>query len=237
MLAKQTGLSRSQVCHLSSFIPTFFNSIILKPLMLSVKLVIPYSHQIGSCVQFNFKNTLVNQVSNWFINARVRLWKPMVEEIHMLETRQAQKAFLKEDRNANKSSDHLSSANSLISENPSTSTQRVQDIPSKRTRSELPHMPVVSEPFNLSYNSLSSHPHVGVGISMAGGSGGVSLTLGLHQNNGIGLSEPFPINAAQRFGLGLEVSSEGYVIGGFEAQNRHFGRDVIGGQLLHDFVG
>ncbi|OAY67355.1 BEL1-like homeodomain protein 8 [Ananas comosus] len=28
-----------------------------------------------------------NQVSNWFINARVRLWKPMVEEIHMLETK------------------------------------------------------------------------------------------------------------------------------------------------------
>ncbi|KAJ6691531.1 HOMEOBOX PROTEIN TRANSCRIPTION FACTORS [Salix purpurea] len=26
-----------------------------------------------------------NQVSNWFINARVRVWKPMVEEIHMLE--------------------------------------------------------------------------------------------------------------------------------------------------------
>ncbi|KAL6510934.1 hypothetical protein OROGR_022058 [Orobanche gracilis] len=26
-------------------------------------------------------------VSNWFINARVRVWKPMVEEIHMLETK------------------------------------------------------------------------------------------------------------------------------------------------------
>ncbi|XP_074578749.1 BEL1-like homeodomain protein 9 [Curcuma longa] len=26
-----------------------------------------------------------NQVSNWFINARVRLWKPMVEEVHTLE--------------------------------------------------------------------------------------------------------------------------------------------------------
>ncbi|KAK7262281.1 hypothetical protein RJT34_29847 [Clitoria ternatea] len=30
-----------------------------------------------------------NQVSNWFINARVRVWKPMVEEIHMLETKGA----------------------------------------------------------------------------------------------------------------------------------------------------
>ncbi|XVF55180.1 hypothetical protein PTKIN_Ptkin06aG0016100 [Pterospermum kingtungense] len=178
-----------------------------------------------------------SQVSNWFINARVRLWKPMVEEIHTLETRQAQKASQK-DRNADKASDHLSSGNSFATEDPSTSTQRVQDTPSKRTRSELPDIiPVGSEPLNLSYNNtLSSHPHVGsVGVSMAGASGGVSLTLGLHQN--IGLSEPFPINAAQRFGLGLEVSSEGYVIGGFEAQNRHFGRDVIGGQLLHDFVG
>lgn len=27
------------------------------------------------------------QVSNWFINARVRVWKPMVEEIHTLETK------------------------------------------------------------------------------------------------------------------------------------------------------
>ncbi|CAN0916428.1 BEL1-like homeodomain protein 8 [Linum grandiflorum] len=27
-----------------------------------------------------------NQVSNWFINARVRIWKPMVEEIHKLES-------------------------------------------------------------------------------------------------------------------------------------------------------
>ncbi|KAG6498004.1 BEL1-like homeodomain protein 9 [Zingiber officinale] len=32
-----------------------------------------------------------NQVSNWFINARVRLWKPMVEEIHSLDMRQKNK--------------------------------------------------------------------------------------------------------------------------------------------------
>ncbi|KAE8702476.1 BEL1-like homeodomain protein 9 [Hibiscus syriacus] len=182
-----------------------------------------------------------SQVSNWFINARVRLWKPMVEEIHMLETKQAQKASQK-DRNTNRSSDHLSSANTLGSEHPATSTQRVQDTPLKRTRSELTHIPMESEPLNLPYNSLSRHPQVGasvgVGISMAGGStAGVSLTLGLHQNNGIGLPEPFPINAAQRFGIGVEVNNERYVIGGYEAQNRHFGRDVIGGQLLHDFVG
>ena len=162
----------------------------------------------------------------------------MVEEIHTLETRQAQKSSQREERSADRQSDHLPSANSLVFENPSTSAQRVQDAPSKRTRNELSEVHVGSEePMNLSYNNLSAHPHVGVGVSTAGGSSNVSLTLGLHQNNGIGLSESFPINAAQRFGLGLDANSEGYVIGGFEAQNRHFGRDVIGGQLLHDFVG
>ncbi|GAU15683.1 hypothetical protein TSUD_109400 [Trifolium subterraneum] len=29
-----------------------------------------------------------NQVSNWFINARVRVWKPMVEEVHMLDKKE-----------------------------------------------------------------------------------------------------------------------------------------------------
>lgn len=163
----------------------------------------------------------------------------MVEEIHMLETRQAQKASQREERNADRSMDHLPSSNSIPSENPSTSTQRFPDTPSKRTRNEFPDIPVGSEVNpNLSYNSLSSDPHVGVGVSMGGGSSTVSLTLGLHQNHGINLSEPYPsINAVQHFGLGLEATSEGYVFSGYEAQNRHFGRDVIGGQLLHDFVG
>lgn len=31
-----------------------------------------------------------NQVSNWFINARVRLWKPMVEEMYLEETKQVE---------------------------------------------------------------------------------------------------------------------------------------------------
>lgn len=38
------------------------------------------------------------QVSNWFINARVRLWKPMVEEIHMLETRGSANTNASSDR-------------------------------------------------------------------------------------------------------------------------------------------
>ncbi|KAL1545554.1 BEL1-like homeodomain protein [Salvia divinorum] len=110
-----------------------------------------------------------NQVSNWFINARVRLWKPMVEEIHMLETRQSQKVSQREEH------------------------------------------------------------HMGLGFS-----GGVSLTLGLHQNS-VGLGDAYPLNAARRFGL--DSNGESYVVSGFAAQNRQFGRDIIDGQIMHDFVG
>ncbi|XP_027346014.1 BEL1-like homeodomain protein 8 [Abrus precatorius] len=47
-----------------------------------------------------------NQVSNWFINARVRVWKPMVEEIHMLETKGAAEAH----QNTSKNNDQVASA-------------------------------------------------------------------------------------------------------------------------------
>ncbi|GMP33222.1 hypothetical protein CsSME_00006639 [Camellia sinensis var. sinensis] len=178
-----------------------------------------------------------NQVSNWFINTRMRLWKPMVEEIHMLETWQGQKTLQKEEQqNTDGLNDHLPTATSLASENPSTSTKRAQDLLSKRTRNEFPDIYMeTEEPMNLSYENLSRHQQMGVGANIASGSGGVSLTLGLHQNNGIGLLEPFPISAARHFGL--EANIEGYVMGSFETQNRQFGRNMIGGQLLHDFVG
>ncbi|XP_020216724.1 BEL1-like homeodomain protein 9 [Cajanus cajan] len=179
-----------------------------------------------------------SQVSNWFINARVRLWKPMVEEIHMLETRQAQKNPQKEEHCRNKSSDHLPSDNSIVSENPSSSTDKFQEAPYKRAINEVPNIPVRTQE-QLNLPCTSNQAGGGVGVSMGGGSASnsVSLTLGLYQNHGIGLAEPFPLNAAQRFGVGLETNNEGYVMSGYESQNRHFGRDLIGGQLLHDFVG
>lgn len=152
----------------------------------------------------------------------------------MLETKQGQKGSQKDQNwEANRLSDHLSSTNSLLSENPSTSSQRIHvDATSKRSRSELPDLPEESQPPHLTY---TSNPHIEVGSGLAAGSSssGVSLTLAL-QNNGITMAEPaFSMNTAQRFGMGMEGTSEGYVMSGFEAQNRHFGAV----QLLHDFVG
>ncbi|KAK7395206.1 hypothetical protein VNO78_15754 [Psophocarpus tetragonolobus] len=181
-----------------------------------------------------------NQVSNWFINARVRLWKPMVEEIHMLESQQTQKKPEREEQNRKNLSDHLPSGNFLVTENSPTSMGKFHEVPYKHNRNELANIQVRSQEQLLNQTNTSNQ-QVGVGGSIGNGSGasnnnGVSLTLGLHQNHGNGLSEPYSMRAAQRFGVALQP--QGYVINGFESQNRHFGRDLIGaGQLLHDFVG
>ncbi|XP_011077622.1 BEL1-like homeodomain protein 9 [Sesamum indicum] len=177
-----------------------------------------------------------NQVSNWFINARVRLWKPMVEEVHMLETRQGQKDLQTDEQPANRQNDHLPTSCSVQCKNASTSIQKVGEFPLKRTRDDhLTETPAVSDqPMNLPYDKLLNHPQLGIGVSNCSSGGGVSLTLGLHQN-GVGLSESYPINAASRFGL--DEHGEGYVVSGFSEQSQEFGRDVVGGQLLHDFVG
>jgi len=178
----------------------------------------------------------------------------MVEEIHMLETRQTPNDSQQKEENCrNKSSDHhhLPSDTSLVSENPSTSTDKFHGATYKRAVNELPNIPIRSQGQHQQQQQMSiPFQHVGVGMNIVGSgsnnsnhhsnnnNSNVSLTLGLYQNHGIGLAEPFPLSAAQRFGLGLETNNEGnYVMSGFESQNRHFGRDVIGGQMFHDFVG
>ncbi|KAL0338262.1 UNVERIFIED_CONTAM: BEL1-like homeodomain protein 9 [Sesamum angustifolium] len=132
-----------------------------------------------------------NQVSNWFINARVRLWKPMVEEIHMLETRQSQKPSQREEQPPNRLNDHLPRSCSIECENASTSIQRIGEIPLKRNREDPTETATRGNegPMKFSYDNLLHNPLLGL--------------------NGMGLLEPYPINAARRFGL--ESHGDGYV--------------------------
>ncbi|KAL5733139.1 hypothetical protein ACOSQ2_032831 [Xanthoceras sorbifolium] len=156
------------------------------------------------------------QVSNWFINARVRLWKPMVEEIHKLEKQQSQtpSEAANLDVSMPTSADHQ-----LVT----TESGKPEIVPTKRPK----HKSIVSIASNQSHEepniqnsllrNLSSSQHIGVtGSSSAGGSC-VSLALGLHRNiirNE--LSKPVTINIARN--LDMET--------GPEAQNpeKHLGR-------------
>lgn len=169
----------------------------------------------------------------------------MVEEIHMLEIRQGQKASQKELNNVGGNNTVPPHTEKKLPS--SNSNQRIEEFPSKRSRNDLPtaaaatgyHPAGNEQSMNLSYDHHHSSRHPCFSNGGGGGTtGGVSLTLGLHQNNGIGLADPFPINAARRFGL--DANSDGYVnmaVGINEAQNQQFRREIIGGQLLRDFVG
>ncbi|ERM94865.1 BEL1-like homeodomain protein 4 [Amborella trichopoda] len=160
-----------------------------------------------------------NQVSNWFINARVRLWKPMVEEIHMLESKESAEF----DQNSSKN-DHSpanpeqaskkqgkQSIEAQSSEDRSFSvSSRVGDLeqPSKRPKMDHCRIPT-------SYVDFPVYPT---------GVGAVSLTLGLQHS---GVQEPVS------FGLHENSSSSGFVVENLQQQLRK----QIPGHILHDFVG
>ncbi|EAY98277.1 hypothetical protein OsI_20184 [Oryza sativa Indica Group] len=197
-----------------------------------------------------------NQVSNWFINARVRLWKPMVEEIHNLEMRQLKNPSLDKNQLSMQHTQHSSDSsgkpcdpsNSLQGQ--SSSMTRNHSISASRHiedgLSQMPHD--ISGQVSFAYNGLAAHHSIAmahhhqpdlIGTGGAANAGGVSLTLGLHQNNNRAyIAEPLPaalpLNLAHRFGL--EDVSDAYVMSSFGGQDRHFTKE-IGGHLLHDFVG
>ncbi|KAK1398414.1 Homeobox domain-containing protein [Heracleum sosnowskyi] len=132
-----------------------------------------------------------NQVSNWFINARVRIWKPMVEEIHLLET----KGLAEESSHmtTNKGRENMASgcashqydynhpANRLSGIDAFTNNEgRREDFwnQEKRTRTEC-HIPVSIEGSLMSFLPYQQQQD---GFEFGAGHGNVSLTLGLRQN-------------------------------------------------------
>ncbi|NP_001168681.1 BEL1-like homeodomain protein 9 [Zea mays] len=191
-----------------------------------------------------------NQVSNWFINARVRLWKPMVEEIHNLEMRQQlQKntsAVDKTQLGMQQLIQH-SSANSRQRGQSSGGTTRNQDeLPPRMPHDMAGQGQQQQQQVSFAYAGLPAHHH-GLALShpqqqaeaVSAVGGGVSLTLGLHQNNNrTYVAEPLPAALPHRFGL--EDVSDAYVMQGttsFGGQDRHFGKGMGGHHFVHDLVG
>ncbi|KAH9608609.1 hypothetical protein KSS87_004331 [Heliosperma pusillum] len=72
-LASQTGLSKNQVNKPRILYKKIYENI---RFTLSVSFI---------CLANDFWYIMLKQVSNWFINARVRLWKPMIEEMYKEE--------------------------------------------------------------------------------------------------------------------------------------------------------
>ncbi|KAI7746638.1 hypothetical protein M8C21_013282 [Ambrosia artemisiifolia] len=153
-----------------------------------------------------------NQVSNWFINARVRIWKPMVEEIHTLETKgladsSSNKPLVDGQDTSrvdigsmtNKQQPECSrTSGTLTVTNGQNEPNEQQWDHEKRSR---PDYQIPQATMDRSYANMMPYP---------GGVGPVSLTLGLWQN----------AEHVQQL-----------------QQHEHQFRQHFGGQLIHDFVG
>ncbi|GMI92133.1 hypothetical protein HRI_002882600 [Hibiscus trionum] len=167
-----------------------------------------------------------NQVSNWFINARVRVWKPMVEEIHMLESKglaEGNQNLSKSDVKSTSRPDEDQSINrscvSALSDKPvACSDMLVADFAGdahdaqrwnheKRSRIDF-HFPTTME------GSLMHFAPFEQSRLENGGLGAVSLTLGLRHG----------VESAQQ-------QQQQY------QQQEHHLRRQFGGQMIHDFAG
>ncbi|KAL2488704.1 BEL1-like homeodomain protein 9 [Forsythia ovata] len=164
-----------------------------------------------------------NQVSNWFINARVRVWKPMVEEIHMLETKgmtetgsNAAKTDGKPPSEGSAQSNGIQSLNSLgitaVSNKQmdcsriSTSVCQGDELSADLWNQEKRSRVEFQIPASLDGSFMDYVPYHRSGLEI-GGLGAVSLTLGLRQS----------AESAQQL------------------QPEHHLRQHIGGQIIHDF--
>ncbi|MED6156492.1 hypothetical protein PIB30_014711 [Stylosanthes scabra] len=173
----------------------------------------PYPSDVDKHILARQTGLSRSQVSNWFINARVRLWKPMVEEMYTEE--------LKEQENMMASSEGAATADPDLEDNNNNSHHHHHNLPSSRSEDQKPTVVVVGmesdhcasssmlDPksshnnpeeeclgrvmdtfgsVELDFSSYTQQQHQQQGFN----GGGVSLTLGLQQHGGSGVSLAFP---------------------------------------------
>ncbi|MED6209170.1 hypothetical protein PIB30_052209 [Stylosanthes scabra] len=146
----------------------------------------PYPSDVDKHILARQTGLSRSQVSNWFINARVRLWKPMVEEMYLEEEKEAasEGAAAGEDFHQN-----LSSPNSdekppcLLRIDSECMSSIINNNPEEE---QYLGRGVVADTFGSVEIDFSSSSY------QNNGGGAVSLTLGLQQHGGNGVSLAFP---------------------------------------------
>nr|GLL31096.1 uncharacterized protein LOC109173615 [Ipomoea trifida] len=179
-----------------------------------------------------------NQVSNWFINARVRVWKPMVEEIHMLET----KALTERGSNVGKPEvvttttegatqpNHIQHSNGFAFPNESQYSNRLsmRGIPGLQAEC-WSGIGERSHPASWGAQEKQSRT-INCHIPAAGMDGPLMGFVPYHQNNleigGLG-SVSLTLGLRQSAGEGVQQQHE---------QPQQL-RQHLGGQMIHDYLG
>ncbi|KAJ0670649.1 putative transcription factor Homeodomain-TALE-BEL family [Helianthus annuus] len=159
-----------------------------------------------------------NQVSNWFINARVRIWKPMVEEIHTLETKGLATSSSNKPLADGQDTSRVDMGSMTNKQQPESSrtsgaltVTNGQNEPNEQLWNQekraRPDYQIPQATMDRSFTNMMPYPRAAF---EAGGVGPVSLTLGLWQN----------AEHVQQL-----------------QQHEHQFRQHFGGHLIHDFVG
>ncbi|XP_059659457.1 BEL1-like homeodomain protein 4 [Cornus florida] len=163
-----------------------------------------------------------NQVSNWFINARVRVWKPMVEEIHMLETKGSAEANSNPVKNDGKETTGVSS---LPNEDQCpTNRLGINAMSNNQVDcSDIGDVQSIAKQWNREKRSrMDCH--------IPGSIDGSLMGIGTYQQSSRGLG-------AVSLTLGLRQSAESAQQQQQLQQQEHQLRHHFGGQMIHDFVG
>ncbi|XP_020600024.1 homeobox protein BEL1 homolog [Phalaenopsis equestris] len=204
----------------------------------------PYPSDVDKHILARQTGLSRSQVSNWFINARVRLWKPMIEEMYTEEIKehemQSNGPPQEDDRKPKPSNSHgiaISTeqkplAAELLAE-PDSLSSIINHHSESRSRHPNPRNQITlqrTENFGIadldfsSYNGCSTQSY---------SSNGVSLTLGL-QHHEISPVNPQPLFYSR--GQMEECQPVQFSILDGDAQNLPY-RNLMGAQLLHDLAG
>ncbi|XP_076882696.1 homeobox protein BEL1 homolog [Bidens hawaiensis] len=210
----------------------------------------PYPNDVDKHILARQTGLSRSQVSNWFINARVRLWKPMVEEMYMEEVKANQETMegTSDGFNPDLQPDQKPTANELVqidSECLSSIINHPEKMDHHLTKAQdhdFHHgLPRASNSFGaveLDFSAYNNHHNFGGGDG--GGGGGVSLTLGLQQHGGkdgggdVGVNSLFyPRDHMEDCQTSVQYAS---LLEGDQGQNLPY-RNLMGAQLLHDLAG
>ncbi|XVE64797.1 hypothetical protein DITRI_Ditri07aG0130700 [Diplodiscus trichospermus] len=226
----------------------------------------PYPSDVDKHILARQSGLSRSQVSNWFINARVRLWKPMVEEMYLEEKREEENSMASSvgvtdgDDNGCRPSqiipltdqkptpDKLVRVYSDCLSSVITNPDRNDAKKAKTLQNDNLHQQQSFGAYGAMESDFSSYGHHTVdGISygrdhnanQSFNGGGVSLTLGLQQRGGNGVSLAFsPASQSSLFyprdHIG-DCQPIQYSLLDGEGHNLPY-RNLMGAQLLHDLA-
>ncbi|CAH2076805.1 unnamed protein product [Thlaspi arvense] len=232
-LRQQRGFMQPQAWRPQRGLPE--NSVLILRAWLFEHFLHPYPKDCDKIMLARQTGLSRGQVSNWFINARVRLWKPMVEEIYKEE-------FTENDSNS--SSENTPKVSEIGPAAAADDQDRALELSQDRTKPDHGHGYGVEACGMVQGDEMDGgrfvstvEPTYHVAEMSRFGGGGVSLTLGLqnsqrHDANVVAMS-------SEAYNSFSEVDNYENAIPGAELEYVNPGsrqNRMHSSELVHDFV-